>query len=109
VSTQPDAEGWSMKTPPAGFHLVSCTKRPLDAASETASEMPVLQSVFSDGLTHVSLFVERFDAQRHRPMRTMLGATNTLMNRHGDWWVTIVGDVPMATIQQFEAMLQRRP
>jgi sigma-E factor negative regulatory protein RseB len=109
VSTQPDAEGWSMKTPPAGFHLVSCTKRPLYAASETSEEMPVLQSVFSDGLTHVSLFVERFDAQRHKPMRTMLGATNTLMNRHGEWWVTIVGDVPMPTIQQFEAMLQRRP
>jgi negative regulator of sigma E activity len=31
------------------------------------------------------------------------------MNRHGDWWITIVGDVPMATIQQFESMLQRRP
>jgi sigma-E factor negative regulatory protein RseB len=109
VATQLDAEGWSLKAPPPGFHLVSCTKRPLDAASETATEMPVLQSVFSDGLTHVSVFVERFDAQRHKAMRTVLGATNTLMNRHGDWWITIVGDVPMATIQQFESMLQRRP
>ncbi len=109
VSTQLDAEGWSLKAPPAGFHLVSCTKRPLDATSEPATELPVLQSVFSDGLTHVSVFVERFDAQRHKPMRTVLGATNTLMNRHADWWITIVGDVPMTTIQQFESMLQRRP
>jgi sigma-E factor negative regulatory protein RseB len=109
VSTQLDAEGWSVKTPPAGFHLVSCTKRPLDAASESATELPVLQSVFSDGLTHVSVFVERFDALRHKPMRTVLGATSTLMSRHADWWITIVGDVPMATIQQFESMLQRRP
>ena len=81
----------------------------LHQAAESATELPVLQSVFSDGLTHVSVFVERFDAQRHKPMRTVLGATNTLMNRHGDWWITIVGDVPMATIQQFETMLQRRP
>lgn len=109
VSTQLDAEGWTLKSAPAGFHLVSCTRRPLDAASESSTDAPVLQSVFSDGLTHVSVFVEPFDTQRHKPMRTMLGATNTLMNRHGDWWITIVGDVPMATIQQFEAMLQRRP
>ena len=109
VTTQLETEGWVLKAPPAGFHLVSCTRRPLDAASEPAAELPVLQSVFSDGLTHVSVFVERFDAQRHKPMRTMLGATNTLMSRNGDWWITIVGDVPMSTVQQFEALLQRRP
>jgi sigma-E factor negative regulatory protein RseB len=110
VSTQLEAEGWSLKAGPAGFQLVSCVKRPLDAASEAPVEQHhVLQTVFSDGLTHVSVFVEPYDVQRHKPMRTMLGATNTLMNRHGDWWVTIVGDVPMATVQQFEAMLQRRP
>jgi sigma-E factor negative regulatory protein RseB len=109
VSTQLDAEGWSLKSPPPGFHLVSCIRRPLDAASESPTDLPVLQSVFSDGLTHVSVFVERFDAQRHKPMRTMLGATNTVMNRNGDWWITIVGDVPMATVQHFESLLQRRP
>lgn len=107
--THLDAEGWTLKGNVPGFHLVSCVKRPLDAASESAAEQQVLQSVFSDGLTHVSVFIERFDPQRHKPMRTMLGATNSLMNRHGDWWVTIVGDVPMATVQQFESMLQRRP
>ncbi|WP_173121941.1 MucB/RseB C-terminal domain-containing protein [Pseudaquabacterium terrae] len=107
--TQLDAEGWSLKGSVPGFQLLNCVKRPLDAADEAGAELQVLQSVFSDGLTHVSVFIERFDAQRHKPMRTMLGATHSLMNRHGDWWVTIVGDVPMATIQQFEALLQRRP
>jgi len=69
----------------------------------------VLQSVFSDGLTHVSVFIEPYDAKRHRqPMRTSQGATHTLMSRHGDWWVTVMGEVPLATAQQFEAALERK-
>lgn len=107
--TQLEAEGWSLARSVPGFQLVSCVKRPLDAVADGSAAEQVLQAVFSDGLTHVSVFIERFDAQRHRSMRTVLGATNTSMNRAGDWWVTVVGDVPMATVQQFESMLQRRP
>lgn len=102
-----EAEGWVLARPVPGFALVNCMRRPLDAVSEGGAQ--VLQSVYSDGLTHVSVFIEPFDAQRHRAMRTALGATNTSMNRHGDWWVTIVGGVPMSTVQLFEAALQRRP
>lgn len=101
---QVETEGWQLVRPVPGFGLVSCTKRPL---ADTG--VPVLQSVFSDGLTHVSVFIERYDAQRHKqPLATGLGATHTLMNRHGDWWFTVVGEVPMATVQQFDAMFERR-
>ncbi len=101
---QVETEGWQLVRPVPGFGLVSCTKRPLADAG-----VPVLQSVFSDGLTHVSVFIERYDAQRHKqPLATGLGATHTLMNRHGDWWFTVVGEVPMATVQLFEAMFERR-
>jgi sigma-E factor negative regulatory protein RseB len=104
-----DAEGWALVRPVAGFSLVSSMKRPLDAANpDGARSLPVVQAIFSDGLTHVSVFVEPYDAQRHKPMRTALGATHTLMNRSGDWWITVVGDVPMATIQQFAAAFERR-
>ena len=67
----------------------------MDGAGEPA---PVLQAVFSDGLTHVSLFVEPFDRARHtRALLTQVGATHTLMQPHGDdWWVTVMGDVPAA-------------
>jgi len=69
----------------------------------------VLQTVYSDGLAHVSVFIEPYDALRHKqPMGTSLGATHTLMNRKGDWWITVVGEVPMATVQQFEAQLERK-
>lgn len=103
-----ESEGWTMQRAVAGFHLVGCARRVLDAASNAGDARQVLQAVYSDGLTHVSVFVEPFDPQQHRPMRTNLGATSTLMNRQADWWITVVGDVPMVTIQQFEAGLQRR-
>ncbi|WP_088281670.1 MucB/RseB C-terminal domain-containing protein [Ideonella sp. A 288] len=103
-----ESEGWTMQRAVAGFHLVGCARRALEASMGVGDARQVLQAVYSDGLTHVSVFVEPFDAQQHRPMRTSLGATSTLMNRQGEWWITVVGDVPMPTIQQFEAGLQRR-
>jgi sigma-E factor negative regulatory protein RseB len=104
-----DAEGWSLQPGITGFQLINCARRQLAAPVAGADDArPVIQAVYSDGLTHVSVFIEPYDAQRHRPMRTNLGATNTSMSRHGDWWVTVVGDVPMPTVEQFHASLHRR-
>ena len=109
IRTQLEAEGWSLSRPVPGFQLVSCSRRPLDAAADGPAGQPVLQSVFSDGLTHVSVFIEPYDAQRHRQaLRTSVGATHTVTGRRGDWWVTVMGEVPLATALQFEAALERR-
>ena len=71
----------------------------------------MLQAVFTDGLTHVSLFVEPYQPQRHRgELRARQGATGTLMQRRGEHWLTVVGDVPPATLKLFaEALDRRRP
>ncbi len=102
------AEGWALAKPVPGFQLMQCARRALESTAGNGDERLVLQAVYSDGLTHVSVFIEPYEAQRHKPMRTHLGATQTVMNRQGDWWITVVGDAPMATVQQFEASLQRR-
>ena len=107
--TKLETEGWSLGKAVPGFHLVSCTRRPLGMPPETEAPVQVLQSVFSDGLGHVSVFIEPYDAQRHKhAMGTSLGASHTLMVRRGDWWITVVGEVPMATMQLFETMVERR-
>jgi sigma-E factor negative regulatory protein RseB len=41
-------------------------------------------------------------------MYATIGATSTLSQRHGDWWVTIIGDTPPATLKMFAAALERR-
>jgi sigma-E factor negative regulatory protein RseB len=112
IGTRLDAEGWAMRQAVPGFREVSCVKRPMESpesnGQEAASE-PVLQTIFSDGLTYVSVFIEAFNPQRHqRSMRTAVGATQTLMRRQGDWWVTVVGDVPPATLLMFANGLERK-
>jgi len=104
-----EAEGWRLKVPVAGFRQISCVKRSLEAADDSQRAPPdaVLQTIFSDGLTHVSVFIEPFRADRHRAGSGALGATHTLMQSIGSHWVTLMGDVPMATLKQFAAALER--
>lgn len=111
IPAQLESEGWILGVPVPGFRQVRCVKRPLELGVGEPGQgrlQEVLQSVFSDGLTHVSLFIEPYDGRRHHAMLTVLGATHTLMLRRGDWWITVVGDVPTATLKQFAAALERR-
>lgn len=106
-----DAEGWRLTPPVAGFKQVSCVKRGMAMASDGGGspQGDVLQTIFSDGLTHVSVFIEPFRAGRHRPGTVAVGATHTLMQPHGPSWITVMGDVPMATLKKFAAALERLP
>jgi len=110
TATQLESEGWSLKHDIPGFTMVSCVKRPFDGALRIRGATdPVLQAVYSDGLTFVSIFIEPFNPERHqRPISTVIGATQTLMRRQGDWWVTVMGDVPTATLRAFAAGLERK-
>ncbi len=103
-ATQLAQEGWMLSHMLAGFQEVSCVRRPLDGQSKTE----VIQTVFSDGLAYVSLFIEPFSAQRHlRPVQFSTGPTHTLAMRHTDDWITVVGDVPLVTLQAFLERLER--
>jgi len=110
--TQLETEGWSLKALVPGFRLSSCVRRSLDRGGSGEPSPPggeVVQAVFTDGLTHVSLFIEPFDASRHRKdLSTQIGATHTLMLRRGDHWLTALGDVPLATLMRFAEAIERR-
>lgn len=110
--TRLEAEGWAVRQPAPGFREVSCVKRPMTGANgleKDGAEQQVVQAIYSDGLTYVSLFIEPFNPQRHtRPMLASVGATQTLMQQQGDWWVTVVGDVPPVTLRTFAKGLERR-
>lgn len=119
-----DESGWMLQGVPEGFRHLSSVRRPIErplppaaapsgalaaTAAEPQARVEVLQTIYSDGLTHVSLFIEPFEARQHRrELLLSTGATQTLVRRQGDWWITVVGDVPVATLQAFAAGLERR-
>ena len=112
VKTTALAEGWVLKNPVAGFKPMSCYKRPV-AAPDGGNPESTMQWIFSDGLASVSLFVEAFDRRRHVQEGSMvMGATNTMTRRlsdkTGDWWLTVVGEVPRATLTAFSQGLERK-
>jgi sigma-E factor negative regulatory protein RseB len=84
-------------------------KRPPEsAAPDPGPDQQTLQTIYSDGLTYVSVFIEPYSAQRHaRPMLASVGPTQTLMQQQGDWWITVVGDAPPATLRVFAKGLER--
>ncbi|MBK1688196.1 MucB/RseB C-terminal domain-containing protein [Rubrivivax gelatinosus] len=103
--TELEAEGWQLEHPVTGFRLVGAVKRPLEAAAKDE----VLQAVFTDGLTHVSIFVEPLEARRdYADLAGQVGATGTLRQRRGLHWITVMGDVPPLTLKAFAEALQRR-
>lgn len=107
LETTPSAEGWVMRQPVAGFKPGSCFRRAA-APLTRPGQASTTQCVYSDGLASVSLFVEVFDPLRHaRAGYWAMGATHALARRMGDWWLTVVGEVPVHTLAAFSQGLER--
>lgn len=109
ISTSADQQGWHLKGDVPGFKSMSCHKRQETGAG---GDEGAFQWVFSDGLATVSLFIETFDAVRHRKLPHhddfAIGATHVQTRRIGDWWLTAVGEVPQPTLQRFAQSLERK-
>jgi len=87
---------WRADWLPAGF---SRTHYNLHAAS--ANERKVEHYVYSNGLATVSVYVENLAGQvAHFTGESSMGATNALGLTVGDHQLTVVGEVPLATIKR---------
>lgn len=109
--TSAQAQGWGLRKEVDGFRPVACYQRPVAGqVAAGANSSSAMQWIFSDGVATVSLFVEAFDARRHQRegVTDMGGATHTLTRRIGDWWATVVGEVPPATLMAFVQALERK-
>lgn len=109
--TSAEAQGWGLRKEVDGFRPMACYQRPVAGqAAAGVSPASAMQWIFSDGVATVSLFVEAFDARRHQRegVTDMGGATHTLTRRISDWWATVVGEVPPATLMAFAQALERK-
>jgi sigma-E factor negative regulatory protein RseB len=110
-------EGWSLDPGVPGFQPISCVRRPAPkvvnangaAAASAAAGRVMLQAVYSDGLSSVSVFIEPAGSEAPIPnTRGAAGALSTLTQlRDNAWRVTVVGDVPANTLERFAAGLRR--
>jgi sigma-E factor negative regulatory protein RseB len=55
--------------------------------------------VFSDGLAAISVFIEP-GSQSRTEGSMQQGAMNIIGRRYGDFWLTIVGEVPAGALRQ---------
>lgn len=98
---QPD---WTVKQLPAGFIMTDYQRKRLHHGGEQAEHM-----VFSDGLATVSVYVEKLAANS----KAFTGLSNMgAMNAYGtvldEHQVTVVGEVPAATVQSMAQLVSRR-
>lgn len=95
---------WTVTLLPAGFKMTDSQRRRVRQGGEHAEHM-----VFSDGLATVSVYVEKVMA--NEPAFTGLsnmGAMNAFGSVLGDYQVTVVGEVPAATVQSVAGSVARR-
>lgn len=107
VMSQASLSGWTVKSLPPGFKKVREVKRMVSDASASVvastssqpNQREVSQMVFSDGLAAISVFIEP-GSQSRTEGSMQQGALNIIGKRQGDFWLTVVGEVPSAAIRQ---------
>jgi sigma-E factor negative regulatory protein RseB len=100
-----EPSGWKAGWLPGGFKPVRTVKRVLGRPENAGEPREVVQLVFSDGLAGISVFIEAW-SPRHESLPVQQGSLNMLGKRHGKFWLTIVGEVPLVTIRQVAESLE---
>ncbi len=101
-----EAQGWQFTPLVTGFRKIRELRRPMAAHDPGNPPIPVDQIVFSDGLAAVSIFVEPVEKNTRKEGAGSSGATHVLVKRRGDFWITLLGEVPQATLQQFASAIE---
>jgi sigma-E factor negative regulatory protein RseB len=106
VMSPVNLSGWTVKAMPQGFRKIREVKRLVSDAAATGTSVSmqsnrreVSQMVYSDGLAAISVFIEP-GTQSRTEGSMQQGAMNIVGKRQGDFWLTIVGEVPPAAIRQ---------
>lgn len=95
--------GWSVNRPPAGFRITISRIQII-----AGSNAPARHLVLTDGLASVSVFIEPRNAQ-DAPMHGLarVGSAYAYSREVGGEQVTVVGEVPAATVEAIAASVTR--
>ncbi|HEF4753416.1 TPA: MucB/RseB C-terminal domain-containing protein, partial [Burkholderia multivorans] len=101
-----EAQGWQIAPGVAGFQKIREVRRPMAARDAGDPPIAVDQAVFTDGLATISVFIEPAEKNSRKEGAGSTGATHVLVKRRGDYWITVLGEVPPATLQQFASAIE---
>jgi sigma-E factor negative regulatory protein RseB len=104
-----EAQGWQISPSVPGFKNIRELRRPMASSEAGQPPIPVDQAVFSDGLAAISIFVEPVEKNSRKEGVGESGATHVLVKRRGDFWITLLGEVPQVTLQQFASAIEYKP
>ncbi len=92
----PGGEGWKVGKMPGGFILAEHYRHQVPHSQAFMNHM-----VLSDGLASVSVFIEKNNPHHASPFVgvSRMGVANAYGTRINDYQVTVVGEVPVATVE----------
>lgn len=104
------SQQWVINRLPSGFMLTQSTMRHSVPSSQlhgdpsgssiSGIKPDLLHMVYSDGLASVSVFIEKnMGEEHHLHGASSMGAVNAYGNAIGNHFVTVVGEVPVITVQ----------
>jgi sigma-E factor negative regulatory protein RseB len=106
---------WTVKQLPKGFTLTKSSMRYSQPAlvqknnSSGSIQPDLLHMVYSDGLASVSVFIEKNDGDaKHLHGAMSMGAVNAFGNAVGDYFATVVGVVPVQTVQSIAGSIEKQ-
>ncbi|PHS69775.1 MAG: transcriptional regulator [Methylophaga sp.] len=104
ISAHAGTSIWKVVWLPEGFSLIKQQNR-----LKAKNGAPVEQRVYSDGLSSISVFIEKIRARHgHLHGGSTMGAVNvfgTIMDAH---FVTVVGEVPARTVEKIGRSISHR-
>ena len=99
-----EEQGWRVPAPP-GFRYISQMARP------TRSGQPMTHLVLSDGMAAISVFIEPVSERPngHPVQSRSAGAMSIHGLRVADYWLTLVGEVPLGTLKTLAEQVEYVP
>ncbi len=94
--------GWTVTRPPPGFVKI------VDGYRRLRGPRPVAHLVYSDGLVAVSVFIEPIGSASRPFGASRQGGVNVVTRQQDDNLVTVLGEVPVATVRQIAHSVARR-
>ncbi len=96
---------WQVANLPSGFMISARFKQQMPNSSQPAEHV-----IISDGLASVSVYIEPFNAENKSFVgASRRGAVNIFGSVHENYQVTVVGDVPLPTVEMIAQSIRYSP